>query len=142
MKRKVWITVSAKARYEDGKKEKTLYTAAGTMEDIPMGWRFTYAEPEESGMAGTATLVEVAGRSVELIRLGTVRNHLSFSPGQAFESLYETPYGKMNMEVHTGSVRSRFTNGGGLLELDYELTAGGVRSERTLSLRVRPEESK
>ena len=137
MKRKALITVSAKARYTDGNREKTIYTVNGTMEDAGAGWRVSYTEPEDGGMAGTVTMLDITRKRVELTRAGSVHHYLIFTQGLPFSSVYETPHGKFNAEIHTGSLRARFGGHGGLLELKYDMELGGVESARELTIRVK-----
>lgn len=137
MKRNALITVSAKARYTGAGREKTIYTVNGTMEEAGAGWRVSYAEPEDSGMAGTVTMLDITRKSVELTRAGSVHHYLIFTQGLPFSSVYETPQGKFNTEIHTGSLRARFGGHGGLLEIKYDMELGGAASERELVVRVK-----
>ena len=107
MKKYAAITVSAKARYEDGGREEALYRAAGVMEDLPAGYRVIYDEPEESGMAGTETVLVISPRRVELSHTGAVRSHLVFAEGETHTSAYETPYGTLPLSVYTAALRQR-----------------------------------
>ena len=140
MKRQAIITVSAKTRYEGEESEKTVYTVGGTLEDTPDGWRVTYAEPEEAGMAGTETQMDILSGRVELTRAGAVRARFVFAPDRPFHSVYETPYGNLNAAVYTRSLRVRLGDRGGLLELKYELELGGTKSAHDLILRARAAE--
>ena len=140
MKRKAVITVSAKTRYADAKREKSIYTVSGTMEETAAGWQLVYAEPAESGMAGTLTVLDISPGRVVLTRSGAVTHNFIFSQGDTFSTVYETPYGRLNTEIHTGALRARLNLHGGAVEVSYELTIGGVQSEHQLSLRVRTEE--
>ncbi|MBE6910249.1 MAG: DUF1934 domain-containing protein [Ruminococcaceae bacterium] len=137
MEHNATITVRAEARREDGECERIAYTVPGAFEQTAAGWAVVYAEPEESGMAGTQTRLDVASGRAELTRAGAVSSRMVFSPGSAFTSLYETPYGRLRASVRAASLRARVGAGGALLRIEYELELGGARSRHDLAVRVR-----
>ena len=139
MRQKAVITVSAKARYDNGDREEMLYTATGAAEHTPDGYRIEYAEPEQSGMAGTETTLLLSPRRVELSRRGAVQLRLLFAPGESCSSDYETPCGMFRITVTTASLRVRTHENGALVKLEYEMEAGGAVSHRRLSVRVSAE---
>ena len=139
MKRKAAITVSARTRYADAKREKMIYTVPGTIEDSAAGWQIVYDEPKDSGMEGTTTAFDVSSGRAVLTRSGAVNHSFIFSQGETQTTMYDTPYGRLSTELHTGVLRARLNRRGGAVELRYELTIGGAYSEHQLSLHIKTE---
>lgn len=119
---------------------ETTYTAPGTMEETPSGWRLAYDEPADNGMAGTSTALAVSDGRAVLTRVGAVRCEMVFAQGETHASVYETPFGKSTVEVRTQTLRARLGAHGGVVELRYALVLGGARSERRLKILVKTTE--
>lgn len=131
MKRNATITV----RTREG-----AYTARGTVEEIEGGARIVYEEPAALEMGSVTTTLTLRDGLAELTRAGAVRCAFRFEVGKPHSSIYETPHGSFPAEVETQAVRARLSGRGGLAELRYRLTLGGVSDEHRLDVLVRTEE--
>ena len=80
-----------------------------------------YLETEVTGLQGTRTSVKVMGDTVIVDRRGGLTSRMEFSPGSKSSFLYDTPVGQATMNMNTRSLRHRFDNEGGELEIDYVL---------------------
>ena len=80
-----------------------------------------YLETEVTGLQGTRTSVKVMGDRVIVDRRGGLTSRMEFSPGSKSSFLYDTPVGQATMNMNTRSLRHRFDNEGGELEIDYVL---------------------
>ncbi len=130
MKRKAAITVQSR---------DTAYRADGVIEELADGVRITYREPPELRMGAVTTTMTVRGAVATLSRDGTVRCALRFEEGKLHRSVYATTLGTFQTELKTHSLRARMDGRGGVLELRYRLTIGGVQNEHVLKLLVRTE---
>ena len=80
-----------------------------------------YLETEVTGLQGTRTSVKVTPELVIVDRRGGLTSRMEFSPGAKSSFLYETPVGMATMTINTRSVKHRFDENGGELEIDYVL---------------------
>ena len=74
-------------------------------------------EPEEK----VRNLVEISPEHVEVIKKGLIDTRLSFEKGQKLKSMYQTPFGRMEMGVFTENIEFSREDDGLKMELDYRL---------------------
>lgn len=82
---------------------------------------FSYLESEVTGLEGTRTSVFVRPNEVIIDRDGLVKGRMVFRERENNRFLYDTPYGSATLGIKTRSIRHRFDDNGGELELDYIL---------------------
>ena len=92
------------------------------------GFEIYYLESELTGLAGTATRVEVRPGSVTVERAGTLNACMEFKPGQKSCFLYDTQFGSATLEVETRKINADLDDFGGELCIDYV-----VNMEHTVS---------
>ena len=100
----------------------------------------TYQESEISGMEGATTLLKVYADYVVLVRMGGVEQRQEFRNGERYSSRYVTPYGTMEMSIHTTQLaitraedNSQVTG----IHIEYELEIDGQwQSANTLTVLV------
>ena len=92
------------------------------------GFEMYYLESELTGLAGTATRVEVRPGSVTVERAGTLNACMEFKPGQKSSFLYDTQFGSATLEVETRKINAALDDFGGELCIDYV-----VNMEHTVS---------
>ena len=92
------------------------------------GFEIYYLESELTGLAGTATRVEVRPGSVTVERAGTLNACMEFKPGQKSIFLYDTQFGSATLEVETRKINADLDDFGGELCIDYV-----VNMEHTVS---------
>ena len=66
-------------------------------------------------------LVEISPEHVEVIKKGLIDTRLSFEKGQKLKSMYQTPFGRMEMGVFTENIAFSREDDGLKMELDYRL---------------------
>lgn len=97
-----------------------------------------YEETELSGMGGTVTTIKVKGSKVELYREGTTDSCMKFEEGKTDISLYQTPYGAMEIGVSTKKLDININENGGEVTMDYDMEVSEQPSYNTkLSLKVK-----
>lgn len=138
MQRDVLVTVKSVRRLAPDPPETIAYTVPGTLEARPGALCLRYLEPEETGMEATASVCTLQGDELLLERSGGVCARMRFAAGEDGMTVYETPHGKLRLSYRTTRLRRRMDARGGVLELVYELCAGGASvGEIQLRLRVK-----
>ena len=99
----------------------------------------TYEESDLSGVEGVQTMLDVEGERVTLYRTGEIRTSMVFEEGRRYQSVYETPLGRMQMGIFPNSVYSSVDGEEGEVALHYQLDFGGrFIGNNTLSVTYRP----
>ena len=93
-----------------------------------------YDETEVSGMEGCKTTIKMNDKSVRMRRTGKVgfNTELYFETGKRFNSIYETPYGPMGVEVLTDYVKNDFNieECKGSIDVEYQVSMEGLAEGR------------
>jgi uncharacterized beta-barrel protein YwiB (DUF1934 family) len=90
-----------------------------------------YDETELSGMEGTTTRLEIYPEKLILIREGTTATKMEFEKGKEYISLYNTPYGMMELKIQTKILKVSVDEFGGEIFIDYKMGAVGQKPLKT-----------
>lgn len=97
-----------------------------------------YDESEISGMKGTQTTLKIGENNISIIRKGTTTSNLFFKEGTNHVSLYDTPYGTLEVSVNPKKVMVQVDDDGGNVELQYKMQTPGVEAvENELKLNIK-----
>ena len=89
-----------------------------------------------SRYAEVLSLRQLAVRVLE--RTGAIQSRLEFCQGERNSSLYETPWGMMQVDVFTTSLAHRLDGRGGILEIKFNISVDHqVAGENQFKIRVR-----
>lgn len=121
----VIITVKGEQVLPGEKPDRTELVTEGRFFVEEGAFRLQYEESELTGMEGTTTEFLVAGSQVVLSRRGSVVSRMVFEKGQRSHSLYQTPYGSMDLDIYTTILSNALTAQGGRLDLCYTIAIGG-----------------
>lgn len=97
-----------------------------------------YDENEFSDMPGNRASLKIGRRGeIRLKRYGTEKqagNVMEFSKGKRFSSIYNTPYGPVEMEILTNRIVNEVNPDSltGHLMIDYDIALRGLAESRTL----------
>ena len=98
-----------------------------------------YEESEMSGIQGVKTTLRIddASGDVRMKRFGSgviMDTVMEFSKGKRFNSLYETPFGAVPMEILTNKIVNDLEpeEAKGRLFIDYEISLKGLSETRSL----------
>ena len=137
------ITLKITGRQYDGDKplDKMEFVTDGKMYERDGATYLIYEESEFSGFPGCKTSLKLKGDRVRMKRIGddlaggTV---MEFESGKRFTSVYETPFGEMDMEILTDRVLNNIDeNGTGNVEVDYHVSLEGeVEGRNELRIEV------
>jgi uncharacterized beta-barrel protein YwiB (DUF1934 family) len=93
-----------------------------------------YDESELSGVPGCKTSLKFKDDMVHMRRLGDKERKgmsMEFEQGKRYKSLYETPYGSIDMEILTNKVDNQLKpDGTGKVFIDYIVSLGGQQEGR------------
>ena len=139
MEKQVLIFVRGEQFYDDMEPDTTELMTEGVMTIADDGAiSLTYEETELTGMEGTTTRFSIRDDTVVLARTGMVNSQLVFQRGKRNSSLYETPWGMMQVDVFTTSLAHRLDGRGGILEIKFNISVDHqVAGENQFKIRVR-----
>ena len=136
MDKKAIISVVSNASIEN--EDVIEVVSPGKYIKINDGYRAIYEETEISGMAGTTTTLTIRDKEVVLEREGTTTTKMCFNREEPSVSMYQTPYGILELSINTKSLEVEMDDDGGELKIDYSLAiAGQVPVDTKLSLKIK-----
>lgn len=121
MEKDVIISIQGKQLYEGSEQDTMELVTEGKLALEEDALRLSYEESELTGMVGTTTIFQVEPKRVTLLRVGSVSSEMVFELGKRHTSLYNTPYGSMEVGINARKLFSSLTMEGGKLEIDYDI---------------------
>lgn len=139
MDKKAVISITSNSSL--GETDKIEVVSPGKYIKIDNGYKAVYEETELSGMEGTTTTVTIKDSEVILEREGTTTTKMVFNEEQPSVSLYNTPYGMLEITVSTSSLSVDMNDNGGELQIDYDMAiAGQMPLNTSLYLKIKTQE--
>lgn len=89
------------------------------------GFQATYEESKISGMEGTTTILKIKDESMILERVGSTTTTMEFKEGEMAVSLYNTPYGMLDLNIDTKKLDINIDENGGEIYSKYILGLAG-----------------
>lgn len=89
------------------------------------GFKAIYEETELSGMNGTTTTLTMLNDKLVLEREGNVSAKMDFKKGETSISLYNTPYGVLDLQIHTEDLKVDINENGGDITAKYSMELAG-----------------
>lgn len=138
MKKDVIISIKGMQTYDGVEPDGIELVTQGTLSDHPDGYVIAYAESELTGLEGTLTTLEVAPERVTLLRTGEVCSQMVFERGRTHRSMYDTPFGSMEIGINTRKLHSTLGERGGELEVAYSIVVNhSLAGENHFHINVR-----
>lgn len=139
IEKNVILFVRGEQQFEQGEPEVTELMTEGAMTLAEDGEiTLTYQETELTGMEGTTTAFSIRDDTVALTRTGLVNSQMVFQRGRRNSSLYETPWGVMQVDVFTNRLVYQLDSRGGVLEIKFSISVDHqVTGENQFKIRVR-----
>ena len=122
MEKQVVISIKGMQKYVDTDPDVIELVTEGRL--IRRGkddYILSYRESELTGLDGTETTIHVEGEQVTLVRTGEFNTQMVFQEGRRHLSMYNTPYGAMAVSVNTRHMYAELDEGGGDIEVDYNI---------------------
>lgn len=130
MDKKAIISVSS-SQSEDGKEEPISVVTPGLFYIKNETYYVRYEETEISGMDGTTTTLKIKPDSLIMIRKGTTNAKMEFKKGLDNVSMYDTPYGTLQITTHTKVADICVNEEGGSVHIEYDMDISGQKIPRT-----------
>lgn len=138
----VTVVIRSLRRLE-GESESMTQRVEGRLSREGEDYVLTYREGEDSGLGQTRTTLRLEPGRVTLTRSGEFPSHMVFQEGKPHTSLYQTPYGKLPMTLHTQRLEEDMGRAGGSIYLIYRIQLGGADAGETrLRLTVNTKENR
>jgi uncharacterized beta-barrel protein YwiB (DUF1934 family) len=90
-----------------------------------------YNETEVSGMEGTTTSLQIQPDKVLLIREGTTTAKMEFEKNGKYTTLYNTPYGALELVILTKELKVNVDEKGGEVFIKYDMSVSGQVPQKT-----------
>jgi uncharacterized beta-barrel protein YwiB (DUF1934 family) len=90
-----------------------------------------YKETEISGMNGTITTLRIKKDELVLIRKGTTNAKMEFSKDLKNVSMYDTPYGTLQIKTDTKYIKIDVDENGGDVVVKYNMDISGQKVPMT-----------
>jgi uncharacterized beta-barrel protein YwiB (DUF1934 family) len=130
MKKKAIITVVSKQTGSDESAIEVVTPGEFYKEDN--SYFAIYDETELSGMEGTKTTLKISHDNFLLTRVGTTNAEMRFKKGTNEISMYDTPYGMLEIKLETKDLKVVLDDKGGEVEIDYNLAISGQEPQKTI----------
>ncbi|MHC1720227.1 MAG: DUF1934 domain-containing protein [Clostridiaceae bacterium] len=138
MKKKAIISVSSK---QQGDTEEIKVVTPGTFYDKDDIYYAEYAETEISGMEGTTTTMKIKPNRFSLIRQGSTNAEMDFDKKEKSISMYNTPYGTLELKIETQKLDVMIGEDGGDICIKYLLSVVGHDTlDTTLKINIKTQE--
>lgn len=98
-----------------------------------------YKESELSGMKGTVATIVIFKDNFILERTGTTNTKMEFELDKTAISLYNTPYGIMDLQIHTEELEIDVDENGGNIRAKYAMGFSGqspIMTEIWINIKV------
>ena len=124
--------ISVKSNDIEEKDNKIELVTIGTFSKKEEKYYAVYDETEISGMKGTKTTLKISPDKFSLIRMGTTNTKMEFEAGKQLMSLYNTPYGVIEIEIKTNVLDINVTEDGGYVLINYDMIIGSKKVQSTM----------
>ena len=96
-----------------------------------------YEENAESGEGSTQSTIKITPKRIEIVKKGVITSHMIFAVGKPSQTLYQTPYGDLFLEIQTNELVVEATTEEILASFHYTLSANGdYLSDNRIVIRV------
>ena len=95
-------------------------------------FKAVYEESEISGMDGTTTTLVIKDDVLVLEREGSTSTRMEFKKGEDVISLYNTPYGMLNLNIDTKRLKINMNEEGGEIHSKYVIGLDGQEGITTI----------
>lgn len=137
MNKKVLISVKT-VQFIDGQPESVELITQGEYHKEGNEYFAEYDESEISGMEGTKTIMKINEDTLRIVRSGTTTSDLMFKKGYDHLSLYNTPFGTLEVMIKPRKVDIDVNEDGGNVKLEYKMEAFGLDTiENALELNIK-----
>lgn len=132
----ITLKITGKQCIDDQEEDQLEFVTDGKLYEKDGSIFVVYEESEVSGMEGCKTTVKVEGDTVKMRRIGAIgfNTELYFEKGKRFSSVYQTPYGPMDIEVLTNWVKNGINPESmkGKIDIEYDVSLSGYAEGKNI----------
>mgnify|MGYP004550778155 FL=1 len=132
MEKDVIISIKGMQKYEHADPDVIELITKGRLAEREGNFTLTYQESELTGLEGTRTTIQVEGEQVTLLREGGVNSQMVFQEGRRHMSMYNTPYGAIEIGINTSHLMTDLHDRGGDIEIDYAIEVDHALAGRNI----------
>ncbi len=132
MEKDVIISIKGMQKYEHADSDVIELITKGRLAEREGNFTLTYQESELTGLEGTRTTIQVEGEQVTLLREGGVNSQMVFQEGRRHMSMYNTPYGAIEIGIKTSHLMADLHDRGGAIEIDYAIEVDHALAGRNI----------
>ena len=126
----ITIKITGKQVYDGVEEENMEFITEGKLYRRNGAVYMVYDESEVSGLSGCRTTLRLKGDTLRMKRIGRMgfNSEPYFEKGQRCSSVYETPYGPMEVEVLTQKICNDFDQEAmkGDIAISYDISVQGL----------------
>ena len=130
MKQKAVISVSSKQSID--KEDVIEVVTPGDFYKKENFYYAVYEETEISGMSGTTTTLKISKDKFSLIRMGSTSAKMDFDKKTKSISMYNTPYGTLELKIETKDLDIDIDDNGGNVLVNYNMSLSGQTPYNTI----------
>lgn len=139
--KEITLRITGKQNIKDVEEDQMEFVTDGRLYEKNNSIYIMYDETEVSGMKGCTTTIKMTEDAIKMRRNGDLgfNTELYFQTGKRFNSVYNTPYGPMGIEVLTDYVKNDFDKEEykGKIDVKYKISMDGiVESSNKLTIEV------
>lgn len=139
--KEITLKITGKQKIKDVEEDQMEFVTDGRLYEKNNSIYIMYDESEVSGMKGCTTTIKMTENSIKMRRTGDLgmNTELYFETGKRFNSVYNTPYGPMGIEVLTNYVKNDFDKEvyKGMIDVEYKISMDAVvESQNRLTIEV------
>ena len=133
MDKSVIISIKGKQSYENVEDETIELVTEGLLAKEGEGaYTLSYQESELTGLEGTLTTFQIEDGRITLMRHGEVNSQMVFEEGRRHLSMYNTPYGAIEIGISTRHLMADLHAQGGNIEIDYAIEVDHALAGRNI----------
>ena len=132
MEKDVIISIKGMQKYEHADPDVIELITKGRLAEREGNFTLTYQESALTGLEGTRTTIQVEGEQVTLLREGGVNSQMVFQEGRRHMSMYNTPYGAIEIGINTSHLMTDLHDRGGDIEIDYAIEVDHAMAGRNI----------
>lgn len=129
MDKKALISISSAQK--ESKEDKIEVVTPGKFYKEDNTYYAVYDETQISGMEGTTTTLQIWPNKLSLVRIGTTSAKMEFEKDSPCTTLYNTPYGMLEIKIETNDLKVEVGDGGGEILINYNMSIAGQKPQNT-----------
>lgn len=139
MKKRAIISVSSKQKSDEN--DVIEVVTPGDFYEKDGSYYAVYKETEISGMEGTTTTLKISNDKFSIIRIGSTSAKMEFDKKAKSVSMYNTPYGTLELKIETKTLSVNVGEKGGDIQVNYNLSVSGQTPHNTqLKINIKAQE--